>query len=213
MSDDDQESKAKNVSTEEKAKACRELSAKNLTKQGKIDLKKEISARLNVDYRTVGKWLKQFKKKGKTTGAVGRPMKTSDAPTLQAAIANLNQTQQSVRARSSTENFLVTNAKDTARAQGKPSHGVSLSQSTIYRRAKDLEKLDVVRRKAQVKPDVRIESEDSTRNMLSFFNTVVSTSRDLHPAMNFNTDKTTMIYGVSQTRCMFHPHQVLRPCL
>ena len=165
----------------------------------KVAEQKRISMELGVEYDTVGTWLKQFSENNNNPLFLsrGRPDKTASFSDMVLSLKNRTERQQSLRT-ADLPSFLQSSAKDTARKRGKPSHTVTLSSRTVRRkRTRLLTQAGVANRKGQFKPDARVVSENSARNMICNFATGVSVSRDVHPALVFNTDKTQFCYNFS----------------
>jgi hypothetical protein len=161
----------------------------------------ELAIELNVPSKTISNWLSLVTKNKKHVflPSSGRPNLNSPASVLASQLAMRNQRQGSLRT-DKMSTILTQDAKATARARGKPSHSITFSESTRKRRVRDVAKLQVAERKAQVKDDVRIESEDSPKNFLAHYTTGVMTTLDTHGALCLNTDKTVISYNFDQDR-------------
>jgi hypothetical protein len=192
------------ATAEQKMDAVKKV-LKVTNKKERVILKSQLANQLKVGKRTFDLWVQAVRRNSKHVFLPnkGRPLKTSTPSELTATIANQNQLQRSTRLNQNMDSFLVEDAKKTARARSKPSHGVSISTSTVNRRKRALKKLNVNDVKAQPKTEVRVESEDSAKNLATHFATGVSTTRDVHPALIFNTDKTTMIYNCHQDKYVY----------
>ena len=154
----------------------------------------ELAAELKIAPNTITGWLLRYKQNPHAEfHSSGRPEKTASAEELLETLATLNERQKSLR--SNELPILHASAQAKARGRGQPSHTVTVSARTVSRRKKKFLELNASECQAQGKTEVRVDSEDSARNMTASFGSNVSTSRDAHPALIFNTDATVFAYN------------------